>query len=58
MISSLGLFTSITKTDTGPSDGITKGGTDDMLEGRAAVQWDLDRCEEWDDSNLMKISKV
>lgn len=33
-------------------------GTDDMLEGRAAIQWDLDRCEEWDDSNLMKIRKV
>lgn len=40
------------------TDDTKLGGTDDMLEGRAAVQWDLDRCEEWDDSNLMKISKV
>lgn len=34
------------------------GGTDDMLEGRAAIQRDLDRCEEWDDSNIMKLNKV
>lgn len=40
------------------TDDTKLGGTDDMLEGRAAVQWDLDRCEERDDSNLMKISKV
>ncbi|KAK4830584.1 hypothetical protein QYF61_011819 [Mycteria americana] len=33
-------------------------GTDDKLEGRAAVQRDLDRCEEWADSNIMKFNKV
>lgn len=40
------------------TDDIKLGGTDDMLEGRAAVQWGLDRCEECDDSNLVKIRKV
>ncbi|KAK4825434.1 hypothetical protein QYF61_027464 [Mycteria americana] len=29
----------------------------DMLEGRAAIQIDLDRLEEWADRNLMKISE-
>lgn len=40
------------------ADDTKSGGTDDMLEGTAAIQRDLDRCEEWADSNIMKFNKV
>lgn len=40
------------------ADDTKLGGTDDMLQGRTVIWRNLDRCEEWADSNIMKFSNV
>lgn len=40
------------------ADDIKLGGTDDMLQGRTVIWRNLDRCEEWADSNIMEFSNV
>ena len=40
------------------ADGIKLSGAVDMLQGRGAIQRDLDRLERWDHANLMKLNKA
>ena len=40
------------------ADGIKLSGAVDMLEGRNAIQRDLDRRERWTHTNLMKFNRA